>query len=98
MDLGLAEKIILVTGGAKGIGWSIADSLASEGAIPVIVGRNEKNNEKAVAEKTGEGGKSDYATAELTAPQAPEHLVAAVLKKFVALDGLVTNAGANDGV
>lgn len=98
MDLGLAEKIILVTGGAKGIGRGIADSLASEGAIPVIVGRNEKDNEKAVAEITGAGGKSDYLTAELTAPQAPEQVVAAVLKKFGAIDGLVNNAGANDGV
>lgn len=98
MDLGLAEKIILITGGAKGIGRGIADSLASEGAIPVIIGRNEKDNEKAVAEIIAAGGKSDFVTAELTDPKAPEQAVAAVLKKFGGIDGLVNNAGVNDGV
>ena len=40
MELGLKNKIIIVTGGAKGIGAGITKSLAAEGAIPVIIGRN----------------------------------------------------------
>ena len=40
MNLHLDNKIIIVTGGAKGIGLGICKVLASEGAIPVIIGRN----------------------------------------------------------
>ena len=43
MDLNLTNKIIIVTGGAKGIGEGIVKLLAAEGAIPVIIGRNEND-------------------------------------------------------
>ena len=51
MDLGLKDKVILVTGGAKGIGLGIAQVLAKEGAIPVIVGRNEADNTAALTNR-----------------------------------------------
>ena len=41
MDLLLTNKVIIITGGAKGIGEGIVKVLAGEGAIPVIVGRSE---------------------------------------------------------
>jgi NAD(P)-dependent dehydrogenase (short-subunit alcohol dehydrogenase family) len=40
MDLNLKDKVIIVTGGAKGIGAGITKALAAEAAIPVIIGRN----------------------------------------------------------
>ena len=43
MDLQLKDKVIIVTGGAKGIGEAIVKALASEGAIPIILGRNEND-------------------------------------------------------
>ena len=46
MDLGLKNKIIIVTGGARGIGEGIVTALANEGAIPIIIGRNEDDNLK----------------------------------------------------
>jgi NAD(P)-dependent dehydrogenase (short-subunit alcohol dehydrogenase family) len=46
MDLALTGKVIIVTGGARGIGEAIVRVLAMEGAIPVIVGRNEQDNKK----------------------------------------------------
>ncbi len=46
MDLHLDQKIIIVTGGAKGIGEGIVKVLAEENAVPVIIGRNEKDNLK----------------------------------------------------
>ena len=49
MDLGLKDKIVIVTGGAKGIGEAIAKQLATEGAVPVIVGRSEEDNAVAVS-------------------------------------------------
>ena len=40
MDLQLKDKVVIVTGGAKGIGAAIVHACAAEGAIPVIVGRD----------------------------------------------------------
>jgi len=98
MDLQLKDKIVIVTGGAKGIGEGIVKVLAAEGAIPVIVGRNEKDNQIAVSEIEKRGGKAFSVEAELTKPEESEKAVKAVLKKFGKIHGLVNNAGVNDGV
>ena len=98
MDLLLKNKVIIVTGGAKGIGEGIVKVLAAEGAIPVIVGRSESDNKKAVAEIEGNGGQAFQVEAELTDPAAAEKAVDAVVKKFGRIEGLVNNAGVNDGV
>jgi L-fucose dehydrogenase len=98
MDLQLTNKVIIVTGGAKGIGEGIVKVLAGEGAIPVIVGRSEDNNLKVVQAIEAAGGKAFQVVAELTEPAACEHAVNAVIKQFGRIDGLVNNAGVNDGV
>ena len=56
MDLQLTNKVVIVTGGAKGIGKGIVDVLAKEGAIAVIVGRSEADNLLAVKEVEAAGG------------------------------------------
>jgi len=94
MNLGLKNKIILVTGGAKGIGAGITKSLASEGAIPVVVGRDATDNETIIKEI----GSGFAISAELTHPEACENAVNATIEKFGRIDGLVNNAGVNDGV
>ena len=68
MDLQLKGKIIIVTGGAKGIGAGITRSLAGEGAIPVIVGRNADDNDAIISEI----GSGFGITAELTHPEECE--------------------------
>ena len=98
MDLGLKDKIILVTGGDKGIGNAICNVLAEEGAIPVIIGRKESDVVAAVEEITKKGGKAFYALAELTAPLQCKKAVEKTLEKYGQIDGLVNNAGVNDGV
>lgn len=98
MDLGLKDKVIIVTGGAKGIGEGIAKVLAAEGAIPVIVGRNAADNMKVVEAIESAGGRAFQAVAELTGPDACKAAVDTVLKEFGRIDGLVNNAGVNDGV
>lgn len=98
MDLELKDKVIIVTGGAKGIGEGIVQVLASEGAIPVIIGRNKEDNQKTLAEVEAAGGQAFEVVAELTEPAACETAVQAVLQKYGRIDGLVNNAGVNDGV
>jgi NAD(P)-dependent dehydrogenase (short-subunit alcohol dehydrogenase family) len=95
MNLGLQEKIIIVTGGAKGIGEGIVQVLHDEGAIPVIVGRNEADNRKTLQSI---GNKGFQVVAELSDPAQCGQSVAQVLEKFGRIDGLVNNAGVNDGV
>lgn len=98
MDLQLKKKVIIVTGGAKGIGEGIVRVLANEGAIPVIVGRNESDNKKLTDELSAEGKQSFQVAAELSKPDECKKAVDAVVAKFSRIDGVVNNAGANDGV
>ena len=98
MDLQLKDKIIIVTGGAKGIGEGIVRVLAAEGAIPVIVGRNEHDNLAAVEAVQQQGGVAFEVTAELTDPAQCAGVVEKVKQQLGGIDGLVNNAGVNDGV
>ena len=95
MDLNLAGKVIIVTGGAKGIGRAIVESLSAEKAIPVIVGRNKMDNDEALKSLPGEGF---AVAAELTNQDACKNAVEQIIEKFGRIDGLVNNAGVNDGV
>jgi L-fucose dehydrogenase len=98
MNLNLTEKIIIVTGGAKGIGLGICKILAAEGAIPVIVGRADADNQIAVKEIEADGGKALSVVAELTNPEACKSAVDQVITLCGRIDGLINNAGVNDGV
>ncbi len=98
MDLQLNNKVVVVTGGAKGIGEGIAEVLASEGAIVAIVGRNEEDNLRAVEKINAQNGKAFQVVAELTRPEDCQNAIAAVARQFGRIDGLVNNAGVNDGV
>jgi len=98
LDLNLKDKIIIVTGGSKGIGNGICDVLASEGAVPVIVGRNRENVMEAVKKIEDRGNKAYYAFAELTDPEQCKLAIERTIEKFGKIDGLVNNAGVNDGV
>lgn len=98
MDLKLQNKVFIVTGGAKGIGEAIVRQLAEEGAIPVIVGRSEKEGLDLASEIQSQGGDALAITLELGTPESCQTVVEQTLAKYNRLDGLVNNAGANDGV
>ena len=87
MDLNLRDKVILVTGGSKGIGHAISHVLADEGAIPFIVSRNEESILSTVKEIEEKGGKCSYAIAELTDPDqgktAVEKAIANAAESFL---------------
>ena len=98
MDLQLKDKVIIVSGGAKGIGEGITKVLAAEGALPVIIGRNKEDNLDTLNDIEALGGKAFQVVAELTTPAECERAVQETLEKFGRIDGLVNNAGVNDGV
>lgn len=98
MDLQLKEKVILVTGGAKGIGAAIARGAAREGAITVIVDRDAEAGARLQDELHASGALSLFISIELTNPESCSSAVAQTLKTFGRLNALVNNAGVNDGV
>ena len=98
MDLELKGKLIIVSGGAKGIGEGIVKVLAAEGAIPLIIGRNEEDNINTVNAIKAAGGAAFQVVAELSDPAACERAIREVIEKHGRIDGLVNNAGVNDGV
>jgi L-fucose dehydrogenase len=98
MNLELKDQIIIVSGGAKGIGEGIVKLLAAEGAVPVIIGRNENDNLKTLQTIEDSGGKAFQVVAELTKQDECEKVIRTIIEKFNRIDGLVNNAGVNDGV
>src|SRR5882757_6717712 len=98
MDLNLKNKVIVVTGGASGIGHSIAKNLVSEGAIVCILDNNQKAGAGISEEMKNLPGEVIYLLTELTRPDECMDGVDQIIKKFERIDGLVNNAGINDGV
>jgi len=98
MDLELKDKVTLITGGAKGIGAAIAQTVAQEGAIPVIVDRDQEAAEKLHEDLRKRGSVSYVVVAELATAEACSGAVEQTVKKLGRIDALVNNAGVNDGV
>ncbi len=94
MDLHLKDKVVLITGGAKGIGAAIVRAVAAESAIPVIVDRDAEPGRRL----QGEFPASELIVGELSHPQNCEAAVLETIKKFGRIDALVNNAGVNDKV
>ncbi|MEC9056124.1 MAG: SDR family oxidoreductase [Verrucomicrobiota bacterium] len=98
MDLKLKDKVVIVTGGAKGIGAAAVEIFAREDAIPVIVGRSPGTGE-ALLERIGATGKRGLMIeTELTDVEACRSAIEKTLESFGRIDGIVHNAGVNDGV
>jgi len=94
MTLDLSNKIAIVTGGTKGIGRAIAESLVSAGAGVAITARNDDEIGKTVAElkKLGPGTAAGY-VCDVRDYEQVKSVVAEVAKEFGALDILINNAG-----
>jgi L-fucose dehydrogenase len=98
MDLELKDKVVIVTGGAKGIGAAIVRSAGGEGAVPVIVDRDAEAGAQLRNELLGQGITCGLITVELSIPENCSRAVEETLKTFGRLDALVNNAGRNDKV
>lgn len=96
MDLGLTNKIALVTAASQGLGFAAARELAREGAKVMICGRNQERLDKAIANLKDEFGPDApvaASAADVANPDEVKALVAATVSAFGGLDILITNAG-----
>jgi len=96
MDLQLRDKVVIVTGGASGIGGAISRRLAEEGAIPVAVGHHDDGGFIAGLHRVQP--QALFLRAELADEAACREVVEQVVARFGRIDGLVNNAGANDNI
>jgi len=94
MQLDLSEKVALVTGSSKGIGWAIAQTLHAEGCRVALNGRNKADLTAATARLDGSTG----VVGDVTEPDEAKKIVADVLKTFGRLDILVCNVGSGRSV
>jgi 3-oxoacyl-[acyl-carrier protein] reductase len=91
---GLKGKIAVVTGASKGIGASIADHLAAEGATVVVNYVNSKNGADAVVARINQtGGKAVAIQGDVSKPEHIQRLFSEIKKQFGQVDVLVNNAG-----
>lgn len=98
MDLGLTAKVMLVSGGAGAIGSAIARQSLKEGAIPVVVDRDEEKGVQ-LEQELSKGGRSClFIGADLSDAAGCQSIIQQVLDTFGRLDVLVNNAGGNDFV
>jgi NAD(P)-dependent dehydrogenase (short-subunit alcohol dehydrogenase family) len=89
----LQNQVALVTGSGRGIGRAIARLFAKEGAAVFLTARTEKELAAVAQEVSENGGRAEYAMADLTQEAACAHVVAAAREKFGRIDILVNNAG-----
>ncbi len=94
MDLHLKDKVILVSGGAKGIGLSICKQLLEEGGIPVLLDKDALAGAAFVKQNSN----SHFIHIDLNDPEACQKSIEDTAEKFGRIDGLVNNAGLNDSV
>ena len=98
MDLGIKNKIALVTGGASGIGKAIAVDLALEGVTVIITSRSDEKLKDALTELKKINNKCVGFKCELTEDNAPTELVDLVMNQFGSIDIVVNNVGATLGI
>ena len=94
MDLGLKDLRALVTGASRGLGYTLAATLAQEGVRVAINSRSEKSCAEAVERLRAEYGVQAVAIpGDVTIPDAPARIVAEAVQVLGGLDLLVTNSG-----
>ena len=97
MDLELAGKVVLVTGGTDGLGLALAGRLTSEGASVAVCGRDEGRLAAADATLREAGGDVLARRADVSSPEDLEALVEAAVARWGRIDGVVHNAGRASG-
>lgn len=92
MDLGLAERVYVVTGGSGGLGFATAEALVADGARVVPASRDEARV-KAAVERLGGDSHAAGAVADLADPGAPQRLTDLAQERYGRLDGALLSVG-----
>ncbi|WP_422735890.1 SDR family oxidoreductase [Micromonospora sp. WMMD729] len=92
MDLGLTDRVYVLTGASRGLGYATAQCLVADGARVVLSARD-PDAVAAAAEHLGGPDKAVGVAADLSDPQTPERLVAAARTHFGRLDGALVSVG-----
>lgn len=90
MDLGLADRVYVVTGGGRGLGRATADLLVAEGARVVLSGRSEGSLEEAVSEL---GTRAVAVAGDNADPETADRLVETALSTWGRVDGALISVG-----
>ncbi|AUE21094.1 Short chain dehydrogenase [Bifidobacterium breve] len=98
MDLHLKNKVIIVTGGFKGIGKGVTLRLAEEGAIPVVLNRSDGAGDEFRQDIEQVTDSYDTYLIDLNNTDEIAPIVESVMKKYGHIDGVVNNAGRNDNL
>jgi L-fucose dehydrogenase len=98
MDLQLRNKVVLVTGGAKGIGAAITQGAAREGAVAVFVDKDADAGKQLESDLCKQAQRCAFLAADLMSPTNCQAAVGQVLREHGQLDALINNIGVNDGV
>ena len=98
MDLQLKDKVVLVTGGAKGIGAAITKTCAQEGAIAVAIDRDPLACQQLHGELSAQRLEASFITMDLSSPENCSAVVERAVAAFGHIDALVNNAGINDKI
>ncbi|MES5043672.1 SDR family oxidoreductase [Rhizobium nepotum] len=92
----LENRIAVITGSGRGLGFEIASAFAEAGAHVWLTGRNAQTLEQAVGILRQAGGKADYAAFDIADTAAGSALIRRIMDEFGHLDILVNNVGARD--
>lgn len=98
MDLGLKDKVIVITGGAEGIGAAITEACVGEDAIPVIVNNDSPAVQEFARDLRARGARFELIPMLLEDPATCKAAVDETLRRCGRMDALVNNAGVNDKV
>jgi len=90
MNLGLKDRVYVVTGGTRGLGYAVARELVADGAKVIVTGRDEKRAAEAAAEL---GPNAAGVAVDNSDPQAPQQLIATARELFGGFDGILVSVG-----
>ncbi|SEK34869.1 NADP-dependent 3-hydroxy acid dehydrogenase YdfG [Stigmatella aurantiaca] len=93
MDLELAGKVVLVTGGSEGLGAAVCGRLVQEGARVALCARNAQRLEATAAALRAQGGDVLALPTDVTQPESLERFIGAAHARWGRVDALVNNAG-----
>jgi 3-oxoacyl-[acyl-carrier protein] reductase len=100
MDLGLAGKVAIITGGSRGLGLAAAQALIGEGANVVVCARGEdalKAATQSLQQAAAGGAKAAYAVADVSTAAGVQRVVDSAVREFGGIDVLVNNVGLAKG-